>query len=217
MTTVLLVFLALGTSTPSCWSFVHPSFVNTAAADARHGNPRLPVGFSTPTSLPTATSPYFQTTAISGELIQKFEKLRKAFPKDASIVKAGGWYNLERLSVDPKQELVGIVTEGLKSTEGAKVQFGSMYNSHDDEKLEALMLLLYGMGKGFDSAAIDGEWDLVFTKQGKKSPAFQKVVGSTEKAGLSKNFFDVASMTFSGIVKFWKWGRVGTKVKVGGH
>lgn len=124
---------------------------------------------------------------------------------------------MERLSVDPKQELVGIVTEGLKSTEDSKVQFGSTYSSHDDEKLEALMLLLYGMGKGFDSDAIDGEWDLVFTKQGKKSPAFQKVVGTTEKAGLSKNFFDVASMTFSGIVNFWKWGRVGTKVKVGGH
>lgn len=166
------------------------------------------------TCLYTAGSSYIKTTNISDEIVEKFQTLRKAFPKNANIVKAGGWYNLERLSVDPKQELVGMIVEGLKSTDESKVQFGSTYTNYEEEKLEALLLLLFGMAKGFDSDTIDGEWDLVFTRQGKKSPAFQKLVGTTEKAGRSKNFFDVATMTFSGIVRFWRWGRISTKVKV---
>jgi len=170
-------------------------------------------GSASSSPLFTASTPYFRTTAISDELVEKFQTLRKAFPDNADIVKAGGWYNLERLSVDPKQEFVGLIVEGLKSTEDSKVQFGTTYNERDDEKLEALLLLLYGLGKGFEAEKIDGEWDLVFSKQGKKSPSFQKLVGSTEKAGRSKNFFDIVSMTFSGIVRFWKWGKVQTKVK----
>jgi hypothetical protein len=172
------------------------------------------VGSASTTALSSVDTPYLRTTPISEELVLKFQKLRMAFPDDPNVVRAGGWYNLERLSVDPKQELVSIITEGLKSTDDSKIQFGSSYDTHDEEKLEALLLLLYGMGKGFDSDTIDGEWDLVFTKQGKKSPAFQKLVGTTETAGRSKNFFDVASRTFSGVVTFWKWGKVGTKVKV---
>ncbi|KAL3919257.1 MAG: hypothetical protein SGILL_003845 [Bacillariaceae sp.] len=165
------------------------------------------------TALFQADTPYMKTTPISDELVEKFQTLRKAFPEDADVVSAGGWYNLERLSVDPKQEFVGMVTEGLKSTDDSMIQFGETYQAHDTEKLEALLLLLYGMGKGFEADTVDGEWDLVFTRQGKKSPAFQKFVGNKETAGLSKNFFDIASMTFSGIVKFWKWGKVATKAK----
>ena len=170
---------------------------------------------SSTTALFTADSPYMRTTFIPDELVERFQTLRKAFPENADVVSAGGWYNLERLSVDPKQEFVGMITEGLKSTDDAQIQFGSMYEKRDTEKLEALLLLLYGMGKGFESDAIDGEWDLVFTRQGKKSPSFQKFVGNKETAGLSKNFFDVASMTFTGLVKFWRGlGKVATKAKV---
>jgi hypothetical protein len=219
---LLLCLLVLDAKIQLCRSFVasrhhrarSSSFVVNSAAGRNHRHRQFVATPATTTTLSTASSPYIRTTAISEDLIQKFDKLRKGFPKDANVVAAGGWYNLERLSVDPKQELVGIITEGLKSTEYSKVQFGSTYEGHDDEKLEALLLLLYGMGKGFDSDNINGEWDLVFTRQGKKSPTFQKLVGTTEKAGRSKNFFDVASMTFSGIVKFWKWGIIGTKVKV---
>jgi hypothetical protein len=167
------------------------------------------------TALSTTAIPYVKTTPVSEELVNKFQTFRKAFPNHADIVKAGGWYNVQRLSVDPKQEFVSLIVEGLKSTRDNKVQFGKIYAEHDNEKLEALLLLLYAMGKGFVADTINGEWDLVFSKQGEKSPAFQKLVGSNEKAGTSKNFFDVATMTFSGIVKFWKWGIIGTKVKVG--
>jgi hypothetical protein len=165
------------------------------------------------TSLFTADTPYLRTTGLSDDLVAKFQSLRKAFPKNADVVKAGGWHNLERLSVDPKQEMVSLIVEGLKSTDDSKIQFGSSYDDRDDEKLEALLLLLYGMGKGFEADVIDGEWDLVFSKQGKKSPAFQKLVGTAETAKRSKNVFDIASMTFSGTVRFWRWGMVGTKVK----
>ena len=44
-----------------------------------------------------------------------FDDLRKAFPKDADIVKAGGWNNLERLSKDPKGALVKFVADGLNN------------------------------------------------------------------------------------------------------
>ncbi|KAG7353349.1 plastid lipid-associated PAP/fibrillin family protein [Nitzschia inconspicua] len=68
------------------------------------------------------------------------------------------------------------------------------------------------MGKGFDWIPLMRlGFGLYQTRQEKSS--IQKLVGTTEKAGRSKNFFDVASMNFSGVVKFWKWGRVGTKVK----
>lgn len=110
--------------------------------------------------------------------------------------------------------MVSMVVEGLKSTDNAEVQFGKTYTTRDYEKLEALQLLLYGMGRGFEADLIDGEWDLVFSKQGKKSPSFQKLVGSRETAKLSKNVFDIKSMTFGGDVRFWKYGMVSTKVKV---
>lgn len=154
------------------------------------------------------------TTALSVQ--QSFEDLRRAFPRDADIVKAGGWHNLETLSKDgdPKDALVRYIVDGLaggSSTSTASVQPSVI--ASDGEKLEALALLLYGMGKGFTADAIDGEWDLVFTKQGSKSPSFQKLVGKRETAGRSKNIFDVANMVFSGDVRFWRWGLVATTVK----
>ena len=140
-----------------------------------------------------------------------FDNLRKAFPQNADIVQAGGWYNLEQLSNDPKGALVEFVVDGLK---GAASSVQQQQPVDKNEKLQALCLLLYGMGKGFTADAIDGEWDLVFTKQGSKSPSFQKLVGKTETAGRSKNFFDIKKMIFSGDVRFWKWGKVSTTVKV---
>jgi PAP_fibrillin len=178
----------------------------------------------------TTTAPLFSDAYVStpwekpsADLERKFSLLRCAFPSDANIVEAGGWYNLEKLAENPKEELVSLIVDGLKggnknddgettdSKEGdKKVQFST---SSTSEKLSALLLLLYGMGKGFDADDVDGEWDLVFTRQGTKSPSFQKWVGDKERAGFSKNWFDITTMTFSGLVKFWKYGRVETKVK----
>jgi hypothetical protein len=168
-------------------------------------------------ALSTAETPYLKTTQVPPEAVQRFRTLQRGFPPDASVVRAGGWHNLERLALDPKGEMVDLVVAGLRSTASSKVQPGRPYTMHDDERLEALQLLLYGMGKGFDADLIDGEWDLVFTRQGTKSPAFQKLVGRTETARRSKNVFDIRSMTFGGDVRFWRFGKVSTKVKVGGN
>jgi hypothetical protein len=143
-----------------------------------------------------------------------FDDLRKCFPENADIVGAGGWNNVETLSKqDPKAALVGFVVDGLKGASAA-VQPKSNYANSINEKIEALSLLLYGMGKGFSADAIDGEWDLVFTKQGTKSPSFQKLVGTRETAGSSKNIFDIKAMVFHGDVRFWRWGKVSSSVKV---
>lgn len=148
-------------------------------------------------------------SALYAVASEKFELLKKAFPSEINVVKAGGWYNLQKLAEDPKQELVDLIVGGLKEGK-KKVEFES-----DDEKLEALSILLYGKGKGFEADLVDGDWALVFSRQGKKSPRFQKLVGKKEKAGFTLNTFDIDSMTFSADVKFLKnKGLVHSTVKV---
>jgi hypothetical protein len=105
--------------------------------------------------------------------------------------------------------LVNLIVEGLKSEGSSNVEFET-----NDETVEALTTLLYGMGKGFEADGVDGEWAMVFSRQGKKSPKFQKLVGKGEKAGLSLNVFDIKDMTFSGEVKVLKKGVIGSTVKV---
>ena len=144
----------------------------------------------------------------AAELTQKFQTLKKSMPDDANVVKAGGWYNLEKLSGSPKDDLVDLIVSGLKEKK-SKVQFAA-----DEEKMEALVTLLWAESKGFEADMVDGEWCLVFSRQGQKSPRFQKLVGGKEKAGLSLNVFDVDSMTFSGDIKILKKGVVFSKVKV---
>jgi hypothetical protein len=112
--------------------------------------------------------------------------------------------------VDFLRETASMVKKPAKATKSKS----DKADTSTSEKLEALALLLYSKGKGFSADAIDGEWDLVFTKQGKKSPTFQKMVGSQETAGSSKNIFDVGKMVFHGGISFWKFGKVSTSVKV---
>jgi len=179
---------------------------------------------SSPLSLSLSLSP--SSSSSSSQLHQHanhFDNLRKAFPTNANIVQAGGWTNLERLSIDPKGELVKFVVDGLTKGNAdddtnkiqPKQQRGSntMNTNTMTETIEALCILLYGMGKGFTANGINGEWDLVFTLQGNNSPSFQKIVGKKETVGFSKNFFNIRTMIFSGDVRFWKYGKVETAVK----
>jgi hypothetical protein len=147
-------------------------------------------------------------SSVTPAELQKFGKLKKAFPEDFNVIHAGGWYNLQKLSANPKEELVNLIVKGLKSEE-SKVEFET-----NDEKVEALTTLLYGMGKGFEADLVDGEWAMVFSRQAQKSPKFQKLVGKGEKAGFSLNVFDIKDMTFTGEVKVLKKGVIGSKVKV---
>lgn len=147
------------------------------------------------------------STYAPSELKHKFETLKKTFPQDADVVKSGGWYNMEKLAGNPKEDLVKLIVDGLKEKK-AKVQFAA-----DEEKLEALVTLLYAQSKGFEADMVDGDWALVFSRQGRKSPRFQKLVGKGEKAGLSLNIFDIKDMSFSGDIKVLKKGLVYSKVK----
>jgi hypothetical protein len=141
-------------------------------------------------------------------LERKFATLKKTFPSDASPVKAGGWYNLKKLSGNPKEELVNMVVEGLKNNK-SKIEF-----SVEDEKIEALSILLYAMGKGFEADLVDGDWAFVFSKQGNKSPKFQKLVGRGEKVRSSMNVFDIKAMTFTGDATVLRKCKIDSKVKV---
>jgi hypothetical protein len=142
------------------------------------------------------------------ELKEKFEALKPTLPEDKDVVKCGGYYNLQMLSGNPKKELVKVIVDKLKATE-SKVK-----PSVDDEKIEALATLLYAEGKGFDADLVDGEWAAVLSRQGRKSPKFQKLVTRGEAKGFTLNTFDIDSMTFDGSVRVLKKGLVYSKVKV---
>ena len=142
------------------------------------------------------------------ELEEKFQKLKPMLPKDKNVVKSGGWNNLKKLSGDPKGDLVKLIVDGLKATQ-SKVQSTEAY----DEKLEALVNLLYAQGKGFEADLVDGDWAAVLSRQGTKSPKFQKLVGKGQSKGFDINTYDIETMTFDGDVKVLKKGIVYSKVK----
>jgi hypothetical protein len=157
----------------------------------------------------TTTTTSLAASYTQAELKQKFQTLKKTFPANADVVGSGGWYNLEKLSGNPKEELVNLIVQGLNESKKSRVEF-----SANNEKLEALTTLLYAQGKGFEADLVDGDWASVFSSQGRKSPKFQKLVGKGEKAGLSLNVYDIESMTFSADIKVLKKGLVYSKVKV---
>ncbi|CAB9520308.1 expressed unknown protein [Seminavis robusta] len=143
------------------------------------------------------------------ELQEKFAKIKPALPADLDVVSAGGWYNLQKTYAQesPKDALVQLIVEGLVDG-NKKVEFAAK-----EERLNALLILLYAMGKGFEADVVNGEWSLVFSKQGKKSPRIQKAVGKKERAGQSSVVYDIQSMTFSGGATILKKGKVASTVK----
>ena len=103
---------------------------------------------------------------------------------------------------------MALIVKGL-SNDNDKVEFPT-----NPEKVEALVAVLYAHGRGFDADLVEGDWKLVFSKQGQKSPKFQKAVGKKETAGKTDNTFDTKAMTFSGDATILKKGTIGSTVKV---
>ena len=163
----------------------------------------------TPSIAPSTTA-LGASSYSEAEVDEKFQALKPMLPKDKNVVKSGGWNNLKKLSGDPKGDLVKLIVDGLKVTQ-SKVQSTEAY----DEKLEALVNLLYAQGKGFEADLVDGEWAAVLSRQGTKSPKFQKIVGKGQSKGFDINTYDIDSLTFGGDVKVLKKGVVASKVKVG--
>ena len=82
------------------------------------------------------------------------------------------------------------------------------------ETIEALASLLYAEGKGFTADRGNGDWYLMFSQQGSKSPKFQKLVSKKEKIGNTINQFDISNMMFYGISnKILKKGTLTSKVR----
>ena len=186
------------------------------------------------------------------KLKEKFETLRRGFPKNANIVNAGGWYNLEQLSHDPKSTLTQFIIDGIKKEavtlqhhhhqESKSSSEKEKHHDHegiekenqerDNEKLNALCLLLYGMGKGFIADTMDGEWDIVFTKSSTKSTSGGTsttsssrntvVIGSGDNNSNNKSknnrgnrlFFNIQKLLFQKRYTFLKWGLLINTIKV---
>jgi hypothetical protein len=123
-------------------------------------------------------------------------KLSKTqLPTDLDVVRVGGYDNLAKLAADPKAELVTLITNNLRSTQGS-----GDYQVNDDGKMDALVALLQSFGKGFSSVAVDGEWKAVLARQGKKSTISQKFVGKKQKSSSSLSNFNVKAMLFENLV-----------------
>lgn len=185
------------------------------------GPPQAVASAPAPTSQVIDASTKLQATATAtatatltaDELKHKFATLQPAFTTETSPVLAGGWYNIEQNLGNPKEDLVKLIVKGLSGNNDddnsdQKVEFET-----NSETVEALVYALYAEGKGFDADVVEGDWKLVFSKQGKKSPKFQKLVGKKEKAGKTDNTFDIVAMTFSGDATILKKGTIGSTVK----
>lgn len=121
----------------------------------------------------------------------KFNQYKSALPSNFDVVAAGGYDAVYKMSVDPKAELVSIVSAGLKDTDGS-ISDGAAKS----DKLEALIDLLEAQGKGFQVDLVDGDWSAVLSKQGKKSAQLQKIVDKKGKAQKASSNFSVKEMKF---------------------
>lgn len=110
-------------------------------------------------------------------------------PSDFDAEAAGGWSEIERLATDPKAEFVSLIVSGLKGS-------GGNTDVSSSGKLDALLSLLQSRGKGFDADLVDGEWVSVLSRQGSKSPRFQKFVNKRDTVQNSFANFDIKSSTF---------------------
>lgn len=125
---------------------------------------------------------------------KKFLKAKDNLPKDFNVVNAGGYDRVVKLAADPKAELVKLVVDNLKATNGS----GSY--SDEDGKLAAIAALLSSEGKGFSSLKVDGDWYEVLAKQGKKSNKTQKLIGKRKKTKRPTSDFNVKALSFENVV-----------------
>ena len=67
------------------------------------------------------------------------------------------------------------------------------------ETIDALVAFLASEGKGYDRDLVDGEWALLYSRSGKKSPKLQKLIGKSEKVKKTFSNFDAASLKFENV------------------
>lgn len=120
---------------------------------------------------------------------KNFAKSKATLPETISVVNVGGFDNIYKLAADPKSELAKLVVDNLRTTGGS----GSY---SDTGKIDALVALLQSKGEGFSSVKVDGEWEEVLSRQGKKSTRSQKFVNGKKKAVRPTSNFNVNDMNF---------------------
>lgn len=120
---------------------------------------------------------------------ENYAKGKATLPETLSVVNVGGYDNIYKLAADPKAELVQLVVDNLKATNGSGAYAG-------DGKIDALVALLQSKGQGFNSLKVDGEWMEVLNRQGKYSTKSQKFIGKRKKKVRPSSNFDVKGMSF---------------------
>ena len=124
--------------------------------------------------------------------VGKQKLAQKSLPTDLNVVRSGGYDNISKLAADPKAELVTLIVNNLRKTGGT--------GDYDEEgKIDALIALLQSEGKGFSSVTVDGEWNEVLARQGKKSTKSQRFVGKRRKAIAALSNFNVKAMKFENL------------------
>eukprot|EP00519_Triparma_laevis_P009899 CAMPEP_0182509260 /NCGR_PEP_ID=MMETSP1321-20130603/26542_1 /TAXON_ID=91990 /ORGANISM="Bolidomonas sp., Strain RCC1657" /LENGTH=254 /DNA_ID=CAMNT_0024715503 /DNA_START=58 /DNA_END=822 /DNA_ORIENTATION=+ len=128
-----------------------------------------------------------------------FKKLVSTGLLEVDPVSSGGFHALEQLasSSDHKTMLL----DKIKTLYSEKDNIAG--GDGDDEKalreIEALVAFLGSQGKGYDGDLVDGEWSLLYSRNGKKSPGLQKLVGKSEKVKRTFSNFDVSDFSFLNI------------------
>lgn len=140
-------------------------------------------------SLLPSTSGFAYNAIEAGK--SNLARFKSALPPDFDAVKAGGWNSVYEMNADPKAELVSIIASSLKNTEGSVSK-----SAASSKKIDTLVGLLESRGKGFTADLVNGEWAIVLSRQGDKSPKFQKAVEKSEKAQKAFSNFDIKQMKF---------------------
>jgi len=122
---------------------------------------------------------------------KNFHKFKATLPKDIDVVAAGGFDNLMKLAADPKAELVTLIKNNVQTSGKSDYKL--------EGSIDALVALLQSQGRGFNSISVDGEWVSVLSRQGKKSPKLQKILGKREKSKKAFSNFLVSSMEFENL------------------
>ena len=123
---------------------------------------------------------------------KNYDVFKSALPKDMDVVALGGYHTLQKLSADPKAELVNLILSNIRDSNGK-------FDYTDSGKIDALVTILQSRGKGFNSITVDGEWTPVLSRQGKTSKKIQKFFDSRAKILKAFSNFDAKSMTFENI------------------
>lgn len=148
--------------------------------------------------LPLLVAPGALAFSAVASSSKNFDILKPNLPQDLDIVGVGGWHHLSQLANGGEKSVKEQLVEWIVQDDDS--------NAKDTSTLLGLVALLQAEGKGYDSALIDGEWQMVLSQSNKKkSPRIQRVFDNNKAA---MNYFHVDEGTFEGDVRLLKFGHL---------